>query len=790
MAEVSRRALLRGASGAAAGAAAGAVIGGGPGALVGGGPGAAAPASVTASVTAETTSGGRTGVVEQIVRDAQLVWQRPPTSWQTAPFLANGFLGVQVYRAPQENVLKFMLSHSHVQDERVQWEAAIGLSRLPIGYLTLTLAGAITAVDWRLDLWNAELTGTVTTTQGGVAFTALVHNTRTVLLVSLTPTAGEEGATWAFQPLPSATTRTIRKPPDYVPNPPPTVGSADGVSYAEQPMLAGGGYTTAWQEVHLGTRRLLAATVSYAFPEPTSTADAVRRVRDALAADPRRLAVTHRWWWHRFYGRSLVSVPDKRLQRFYWIQLYKAAAATRADAPVVTEWGPWFPEVGNSWTAVWWNLNVQVAYPLINGSNHPELDAVTATFRRFEANLELSVPPAYRDGDTYALSHPGDRTLRPGGTRTVGIPGPDNGNDQTGNLIWGLHTAWLAYRHAMDDRVLRHVIYPILARALNYYLTFLAEGPDGRLHLPQTRSPEYANATDCAYDLSLIRWACATLIDSARRLRIGDPRIQRWADVLARLVPYHQDPAAGVMIGAGVPLADSHRHFSHLLWLWPLQESSWERPADRDLMRRTFNHWTSMQQRWHGYSFAAASSMCSIMDAPEEGLAHLTFFIDGNVVDNCQLTPNTMYREGSNFAIESPLAAAQSVLDMLVQSHGGVVKVFPAVSSTWADASIAGLRTQGAFVVDASRSQGRTDWIRVRSEAGEPLVLHHGIAGEIDVRDERGRPIRCVAAGEGRVRIPLRRGGTAVVTRSGDRPDLTPRDVPGNGATPPWGLPV
>jgi alpha-L-fucosidase 2 len=766
MAELSRRALLRGASGMAAGAALGTGW-------------AATPAAAADP-----------DVAEEIVRDARMEWRQPPTSWQTGPFLANGLLGVQVYQAPQPNTLKFMLSHSLVQDQRAQWEAAIGLSRLPIGYLTLTLAGEITAVDWTLDLWNAELTGTVTTTQGSVAFTALVHNTASVLLVSLTPTAGEEAAAWAFRPLPSATTRTIRKPPEYVPNPDPTTGTSGDVSFVEQPMLAGGGYTTAWQEVRVGTRRRFAATVAYSFPAATSTAEAVSSVREMLALPAGAAVATHRAWWHRFYGRSLVSVPDKRLQRFYWAQLYKLASATRVDAPVVTEWGPWFPEVGNSWTAVWWNLNVQVAYPLANGSNHLELDAVTETFRRYAANLELSVPPAYRDGETYALSHPGDRTLRPGGTRTVGIPGPGNGNDQTGNLIWGLHTAWVSYRHTMDDAVLGQVIYPTLARALNYYLKFLAEGPDGRLHLPQTRSPEYANASDCTYDLSLIRWACATLVDSAHRFGIADPRIPQWTSVLDRLVPYHQDPAAGVLIGDGVPLADSHRHFSHLLWLYPLRESLWDRPADRELMRRTFDHWTSMRERWHGYSFAAASSMCSIMDAAEEGLDFLRFFIDGNVVDNTALTPNTMYREGSNFAIESPLAAAQSVLDMLVQSHGPVVKVFPAVSNRWPDASIAGLRAQGAFVVDASRSGGRTDWVRIHSEAGQPLVLQHGIAGDVDVLDRRGRPLTYVQVGPGRIAVALRRGATAVVTRRGERPDLSPRDVPGDGGSARWGLPV
>jgi len=775
MVEVSRRTLLRGASGAAAGVAFGA--------------GSAAGSPAWAQETNDTEETWA-GVHERVVRDADMVWRRPPTSWQTAPFLANGFLGVQVYLGAGGNVVKFMLSHSEVQDQRVQWEAAIGLSRLPIGYLTLTLAGAITAVDWRLDLWNAELTGTVTTTQGSIAFTALVHNSRSVLLVTLTPTGGEEAAAWAFQPLPSATTRTVRKPPEYVPNPAPTVGTSEETFWVAQPLLAGGGYTTAWQEKRIGTSRLLAVNVSYSFPEFTSTSDAVDRVRAALSVRLEHAIAAHRAWWHSFYLRSLISVPDKRLQRFSWIQLYKIASATRTDAPVVTEWGPWFPEVGNSWTAVWWNLNVQVAYPLINGSNHPELDAVTATFRRFESNLELSVAPAYRDGNTYALSHPGDRSLRPGDARTVGIPGPTNANDQTGNLIWGLHTAWVSYRHTMDDRVLRHVIYPILTKALNYYLTFLAEGADGRLHLPQTRSPEYANAADCTYDLSLIRWACATLIDSARRLHIKDPNVPRWRDVLNRLVPYHQDPAAGVLIGSGVPLADSHRHFSHLLWLYPLQELSWDRPADRELMRRTFDHWTSMRDRWHGYSFAAASSMCSVMDAPEEGLAHLTFFTDGNVVDNTQLTPNTMYREGANFAIESPLAAAQSVVDMLVQSHGGVVRVFPAVSSGWRDASIASLRTQGAFVVDASRSAGSTEWIRIRSEAGEPLVLQHGIDGEISVRDRRGRPMHYTQVEPGRISIPLRRNETAIITGRNARPDLCPRDVAANGPAPSWGLPT
>ncbi|MFB6980381.1 glycosyl hydrolase family 95 catalytic domain-containing protein [Streptomyces scopuliridis] len=708
----------------------------------------------------------------RILLDAAMKWRRLPSGWQSAPFFGNGFLAAHLYsKAGEGNALRIMLNHSLVQDQRGQWEAAIGYSRLPVGYLTLTFTGTVTDIDWSLDPATAELNGTVTTTAGGARMRVLILRQSDVLLVSLEPTAGERNAAWGFTALPSATTRTTRVPPEYTANPDP----AAGPGFVEQPLDAGGGYTTAWREIHEGTRRLLAAGIAYGFPDSTGRERALSAVNRALTTSPDALVREHRRWWGDFYRRSLVSVPDKHLQRFYWIQLYKMASSTGKDSPVLPVFGPWFPETGNNWTNIWWNLNTQVAYPLINGSNHLELDAITPTFRTYHRNLELNIHPAHRDGESYALCHPGDRELRPG-PRYVGVPGVSP-NDHTGNLTWAMHNVWLSYRHSMDRRILQDVLYPVLSRAIAYYARFLAEGSDGLLHLPETRSPEYANASDCTYDLSLIRWGCRTLLETARALRIDEAPTGRLRDILTRLVPYHRGEQ-GVLIGAEVPLAESHRHYSHLLWLYPLQES---------LDRTSFEHWAGMRERWHGYSFAAAASMETLFGNADRALSYLKFFTDGNTVDGTQLTPNTMYREGSNFAIESPLAAAQSLLDMLVQSHGGTVRVFPAIPPGWADASVQRLRTQGAFLVDASRSAGRTDWVTVRSEAGAPLVLEHGIDGAIDVRDERGRklPYR----GTGTITVDLPKGRTAVVTRRGSNPVLRPRDVPADGTYPRWGLP-
>ncbi|MFB7414795.1 glycoside hydrolase family 95-like protein [Streptomyces sp. NPDC056210] len=80
---------------------------------------------------------------------------------------------------------------------------------------------------------------------------------------------------------------------------------------------------------------------------------------------------------------------------------------------------------------------------------------------------------------------------------------------------------------------------------------------------------------------------------------------------------------------------------------------------------------------------------------------------------NSRMTENTMYVEGGNLTVESPLTAGQSVLDMMIQSHSGPVRVFPGASASWPDASVQGLRAQGAFLIDADRADGATRWVRV-----------------------------------------------------------------------------
>ncbi|UFR06658.1 Tat pathway signal sequence domain protein [Streptomyces sp. Go40/10] len=708
---------------------------------------------------------------EDFLRGQDLRWSRLPALWHEGPFLGDGLLGSMVYREPDSERIRFTVQHGRVQDHRPEFGSGWGTCRLPVGHLTLEPAGTVTAVDWRLSLWNAELTGTVTTTAGTLTLSVLIHDE---VFAARVTAGGGERATWTFHPEEAVSPRRIQESPPagYTGNPPWTTRTAaDGTEQVLQPLTGGGQTATSYRRT--GDELLLG--VGHSFPSDTAAeADSLRNLRRAVsyAALRRR----HVRWWHGFYRKSFVSFPDQRLQSFHWIQLYKVASASRAGGPVMATSGPWLEPT--PWPAVWWNLNVQLEYWLIHGSNHLELDALATTLRQNQEQLVANVPEAYRK-DSSGIGRSSDMFAN----RAVGRPGT---GAETGDLTWALHNVWLSYRHSMDRSLLRDTVYPVLRRAISYYLHFLTPGSDGRLHLPSTLSPEYpvVPPQDTNYDLALIRWGCRTLLESAELLGVDDELAPRWREVLARLTPYPVDDN-GFMIGADTPYAQSHRHYSHLLMVYPLYLVNWDQPENRELIATSVTHWQALTGAHRGYSYTGAASIHAMTGDGDTALGSLRKFFDPTARYPCRA--NTHYTEAGP-VIETPLSASQSLHDMFCQSWGGVIRVFPAVPSAWADVTLHDFRTQGAFLVSAVRRAGVTRFVRVRSLAGEPLRLRHGLSGTLTVLLDDGSPAHTRDLGDGTLAIDLPKD-REVLVHSGSRPDLVIAPVAVSEPGPAWGLP-
>ena len=365
-------------------------------------------------------------------------------------------------------------------------------------------------------------------------------------------------------------------------------------------------------------------------------------------------------------------------------------------------------------------------------------------------NLINNVPEPYRK-DAAALPVATDFTLT---GATENVPGTEK-KAQVGNLTWICHNLWLQYRFSMDESILRNTLYPTLRRAVNFYLPFLTEDKSGKLHLKRTYSPEYGTAEDCNYDIALLRWGCNTLLEASRILSVDDELIPRWKQVAEYLTDYPQDEN-GMMIGKDVPFSRSHRHYSHPLMFYPLYLLNAEQNGSKELMEKSVEHWHSLPGNILGYTYTGASSLYAAFGEGDKALEKL------NGLFARTLRPNTMYME-SGPVIETPLSGAQCIHDMLLQSWGGKIRVFPAVPSQWKDVQFKDLRTEGAFLVSAVRKGGKTSFIRIKNLAGEPCILRTDMANPV----VKAGNATLTLQKEGEYLLDLKKGESVILTAAG-----------------------
>jgi hypothetical protein len=685
-----------------------------------------------------------------------LVWEQLPRQWNEGAFVGNGQLGMMIYGTLEDQRVDFHLGRADVTDHRKAPDrrSSMGVPgasvlfdfpRLDVGRLALRPAGRITGGTMRQDLWNAEVTGVITTDLGQLRFRALTLRDRMVQVITVTSTEMTNGRpaawTWEFRPGNPASPRAQvfpdqAKKANYETNPNPVLSTVQGVPVCVQSLLAGGDYATAWLEAPAPGARTSTLYVSTANEVPASGRSApaaVALVKQAAAVPLDALIAPHRAWWHAFYPETFLTVPDARMEAFYWIQMYKMASASREGGPAVDLFGPWFRV--SQWPGIWWNLNIQLTYwpvyagnRLALGSNY--LDVVDSQFDSLLAR--------FRDAPTL------------------------------GDFAWALHNYWWQLRFAADWKGVHERWTPKAIAVLDAYLPRLKPNAEGKLELGEMGSPEYHGFKpypNTTYNLALLRWLLTALLEADART--GQPphaRAAEWKRLLADLVPYPVDNN-GLRIASNQAVDMSHRHFSHLLALYPLQLLDANSPADRDLVVKSVVHWHRIGggKGLAGYSYTGGAALYAALGMGNEAHAMLHRFLTGNIGISSML-PNTFYVEsgGRNPVIETPLSGASSLMDFLVQSPRGCIRVFPAVPDAWKDAAFHRLRAIDGFLVSAARADGRTQWVALHSDAGEPCRIQvPGWSGPLAVAGARTHKVTETAPGD--YQVDLQRGETVIL---------------------------
>jgi alpha-L-fucosidase 2 len=144
---------------------------------------------------------------------------------------------------------------------------------------------------------------------------------------------------------------------------------------------------------------------------------------------------------------------------------------------------------------------------------------------------------------------------------------------------------------------------------------------------------------------------------------------------------------------------------------------------------------------WTGYSYSWMGNLYARALEGEKAAKALRDFA------TCFTLPSSFHVNGDQsgtgkskftyrpFTLEGNFAFAAGIHEMLLQSHTGIVKIFPAIPDSWENVSFKTLRTEGAFLVSATRENGTCTRVEITAEKGGSLRLadpfHEGIDPKI-----------------------------------------------------------
>lgn len=643
-----------------------------------------------------------------------LIWDTIKNDYYSGAILGNGLLGTNIYAASGENSYRWDIGRSDVTENRGKGHVLYDEARLPIGFFTLTTDKKIISEKMRLSLWDATAQGELKTDSGSISFKTFVDANRNVIVIETKKEGVGAGYTWKWNPEYAISPRALfakthsGMPNDYMvnPNPPVEEKQKDSINYSIQVLYSGWTYVTAWVTEQSGDTEQMLVTVSYKNNSDLAVEDATKTLRDYMMQGVNSAETLHKDWWHNYYPASFATFPDAMQDSFYWIQQYKFAGMTRSDKNIIDLMGPWPDKT--PWPAIWWNLNIQLTYSPLFTANRSELSKpLWNAFDKHMESLINNVPVEEWRKDAACIGRSSSYNL----VRALNPEEAEKNLYETGNLTWILFYYWQYCTYNADENELLTKFYPLLKRSIAYYGHILYKDENGKYHLPLTASPEYKPAADCNYDLALLRWGLNTLIDISQKHKPDEPLIGYWSAVLENLIDYPTDPEQGYMIGRDVKLESSHRHYSHLLMIYPLHLINWDQEENRDLILRSLNHWIGMEGALQGYSYTGSSSIYSMMGDGEKAVKQLSELLKRYI------KPNTLYKEAGP-VVETPLSAATALQELYLQTWNGLIRVFPAVPATWIDASFVDFRTEGGFLISALRRNASTAVIQIESTKG------------------------------------------------------------------------
>ncbi|WP_208589541.1 glycoside hydrolase family 95 protein [Gracilibacillus suaedae] len=360
-------------------------------------------------------------------------------------------------------------------------------------------------------------------------------------------------------------------------------------------------------------------------------------------------------------------------------------------------------------------------------------------------------------------------------------PVGDYGHGDPVWTMWPMGGAWMSqhlwehYAFNQDKEFLREKAYPIMKDAALFCLDWLVKEEDGYFHTSPSTSPEHkfihqgvksAISKSTTMDMSVIWDLFTNCIEAAEILKTDEILRDQLAEVKGLLYPM-QKGKHGQLQEWYRDFEDEdpfHRHVSHLFGVYPGRQLTaasspvYFEAAKKSLERRD-NGGTGWSLGWKvglwarfgdgNQAFQLIGNLLRLVD--EEGQEN---YHKGGVYAN-------LFDAHPPFQIDGNFGVTAGIVEMLLQSHEGVLRFLPALPDTWNEGKVKGLRARGGFEVDITWQNSKLSNVKLVSLSGEDCIL--SVIGTIKEKDSL-KSVELEEIAEGKYRFPTQNGKAYIIT--------------------------